>query len=565
MKVVLTKLVYICAVSIGLCAAASNPIIDALKNEKDLSIISRVVEKQFSTADYDTTASPFTFFAPSDKAIRESNLGKLKDDEIIAILAYHVLDSRQLSTDFKDRVTFYNTMQRNSKYVNLPNGNPQVLGAYKSGKSVRLSDGTFDPNEKPASVIKADILAAKGVIHIIDKVLNLPAKISKILSSNPRFSLIGKELNVTNLLSVLDDAQGLTLFAPSNEAISNYLKSGIDASAGNLIPILQNHILLQDVLYSTNITEDTKTYNTGLNGSTVSAGRSRNGSINIQSGPVFLPNLLTANGVIQGINAVLTPDLSIFRPLNRTETGSGNNSTTNGTAQATPGDKNRPLFNLILSILGINGRNSSNNSSVSGDSVSKGSEVEILTASQNIVVTFGVDAAESSSESESTTEITSSSEAPSSSTEVSSSSAEVSSSSSEVSSSSSEVSSSSSEVSSSSAEVSSSSAEVSSSSTEVSSSSAEVSSSSTEVSSSSSEGSSSLSGAILNFSTESFIVTSTKQVPGLVTETSVVDSSRTTTIVNSLVSTTVELITIVQTLAIGSNFTSTVQSSTVSV
>ncbi|OMJ26451.1 Periostin [Smittium culicis] len=333
-------------VAYGYCfcalTVAQNSILDIVKKEKDLTIITKVLERQFKLAPSDPTKFPYTFFAPTDQAIRSSGIGKLKNEEIEAILAYHVLDEVVLSKDFKERVTFHNTLLKTRNFVNLPNGKPQVLGVYKSGNKLSFNDGSFNVNEKPANIIKSDIVAAKGVIHKIDKVLNIPRKVSDVLKGNPNFSIILRGLENGNLLSTIDETPGITLFAPSNESLINLLKTDVDSKINNLLPIFQNHLVLENVVYSTNIT-GRSSLNTALPGGKIDAIRSRTGSITIQTGPIFAPNLLTKNGVVHGINAVILPEKRFYTPGKKT----------NSTAPAGQSSKVTPLLNLILSVLGI--------------------------------------------------------------------------------------------------------------------------------------------------------------------------------------------------------------------
>ncbi len=105
---------------------------------------------------------PFTVFAPTDEAfaklpkgtaetlVKPENIGELK-----AILTYHVVPGRIYSTDLDD----------GSKAKTLQGGSLAVRVCSKSG--VQIND---------SKVVKADIDAANGVIHVIDNVLMPPAE-----------------------------------------------------------------------------------------------------------------------------------------------------------------------------------------------------------------------------------------------------------------------------------------------------------------------------------------------------------------------------------------------------
>jgi len=104
---------------------------------------------------------PFTVFAPTDKAFEalgEETLAAVLADKkkLTAILTYHVVAGKVpakaaigLATDEKSAKTV----------------NGAEIKLTMSGKSLKINDAT---------VIKADIMAKNGVIHVIDKVIMPP-------------------------------------------------------------------------------------------------------------------------------------------------------------------------------------------------------------------------------------------------------------------------------------------------------------------------------------------------------------------------------------------------------
>ena len=98
---------------------------------------------------------PFTVFAPTDAAFAALPEGTVEDllmpeniDTLTAILTYHVVEGRVMSTDLSDGMMA-----------------TTVSGAMIT---VDLSNGVMING---ASVIAADIEAENGVIHVIDQVL----------------------------------------------------------------------------------------------------------------------------------------------------------------------------------------------------------------------------------------------------------------------------------------------------------------------------------------------------------------------------------------------------------
>ena len=101
---------------------------------------------------------PFTVFAPTDEAFAalpegtvETLLKPENKDQLIAVLTYHVVPGKVMSTDLSDDMTAA-TVQGSEITVDLDNG-------------VMIND---------ASVVTADIETSNGVIHVIDKVILPP-------------------------------------------------------------------------------------------------------------------------------------------------------------------------------------------------------------------------------------------------------------------------------------------------------------------------------------------------------------------------------------------------------
>lgn len=97
---------------------------------------------------------PFTVFAPTDKAFQALPAGTLEEllkpenkEQLVQILTYHVVPGKVLSTDLK------------SGEVKTVEGSTVTV---KVGSSVMVDN---------AKVIKADIPAKNGVIHVIDTVI----------------------------------------------------------------------------------------------------------------------------------------------------------------------------------------------------------------------------------------------------------------------------------------------------------------------------------------------------------------------------------------------------------
>ena len=101
---------------------------------------------------------PYTVFAPTDEAFAALPKGTVENllkpenkEKLGAILAYHVMEGKVMAADVK-------TMK-------APTANGADLDVKVTGKNVTINN---------AKVVKADVKASNGVIHVIDKVLMPP-------------------------------------------------------------------------------------------------------------------------------------------------------------------------------------------------------------------------------------------------------------------------------------------------------------------------------------------------------------------------------------------------------
>ncbi|MBC7157988.1 MAG: fasciclin domain-containing protein [Rhodobacteraceae bacterium] len=98
---------------------------------------------------------PFTVFAPTDEAFAALPEGTVENllmpenrDQLVAVLTYHVVPGKVMSSDLSEGLTAA-TVQGGEVTITLEGG-PQVDGA---------------------NIVAADIEATNGVIHVIDAVI----------------------------------------------------------------------------------------------------------------------------------------------------------------------------------------------------------------------------------------------------------------------------------------------------------------------------------------------------------------------------------------------------------
>ena len=138
-------------------------VVDVAASNDDFSTLVTAVDSA-GLAETLSGDGPFTVFAPVNDAFAALPPGTLdslllpeNQDQLAAVLTYHVVPQEAMSDDLSDGMT-----------VTTVQGQPLTVGVTDAG--VTLTDATGNT----VSVVQADIEAGNGVVHIIDGVL-IPA------------------------------------------------------------------------------------------------------------------------------------------------------------------------------------------------------------------------------------------------------------------------------------------------------------------------------------------------------------------------------------------------------
>jgi transforming growth factor-beta-induced protein len=250
-----------------------------------------------------SSKGPFTVFAPTNEAFAALPKGTLETllkpenrKLLQKVLTYHVVSGDLMAKDLR------------SGKVATVEGNPVAVQVSKNG--VKVND---------VNVIKADVDASNGVIHVIDKVLlppglapiaaNSPQQgtIVEIAVGNPSFSTLVKAVQAAGLAETLSSKGPFTLFAPTNEAFAALPKGTLETL---LKP--ENRKLLQKVLTYHVVSGDllAKDLRSGkvatVEGNSVAVQVDKHG-VKVNSSNVIKADIDAKNGVIHVIDKVLLP------------------------------------------------------------------------------------------------------------------------------------------------------------------------------------------------------------------------------------------------------------------
>lgn len=239
--------------------------------------------------------SNLTVFAPTNtaftnllSALGKSSLSELPTPLIREILEYHIIGQKVLSSQ-------------------LTNGQVATLLANES-VTVDLTNGV---KINSSNVVNPDLEATNGVIHGIDAVLlpsfvtNALGTISETFMFDNDYTILTEALKIADLLNTVSTTQGLTLFAPNNDAfVAAGITSldGLDAAA--LSPILLYHVLGAKVL-STQLPADGMAET--LNGENIYLGYLTSSVLINGLTQITEVDIEKSNGVVHKINRTLVP------------------------------------------------------------------------------------------------------------------------------------------------------------------------------------------------------------------------------------------------------------------
>uniref|UniRef100_A0A8U8BRH3 Uncharacterized protein n=1 Tax=Geospiza parvula TaxID=87175 RepID=A0A8U8BRH3_GEOPR len=240
-----------------------------------------------------STTSNLTVLVPSLQAIENMDEDEkafwLSKSNIPTLLKYHVLTGAYSFADFQNLSSsdmLPTSLQSKFLHLSKENGNLTLEGAH---------------------FVASDIASTNGVIHVIDKVLTplrsavLPRLLAR-LEQMPDYSLFRGYIIQYNLANEIEAANTYTIFAPSNDAIENYLKDKKSAALDE--GQIRYHIVLDEKLLKNNL-------HNGMHRETM-LGFSyqvgfflHNSQLYVNDAPISYANVATDRGIIHGLGKVL--------------------------------------------------------------------------------------------------------------------------------------------------------------------------------------------------------------------------------------------------------------------
>jgi len=249
-------------------------------------------------------AKDVTLFAPSDAAIAAvpasviAELGKNKT-ALAEVLQYHVVPvaakAAQLTQD-------------------------ELLPTLVAGAKLRANEYTFEKGLKAVTingkkVMKADLTAANGVVHVLEGVIYPVATMSVpvLLTFDKDLNNMGYLVWQSGLVNQFME-QNMTVFVPTNEAIKkipgqeyNNLLMNKTALSG-----LMNNHLAAGTIFSEAVLDSAEV--TMINGETLTVSRGKDGKLTVAGANVVEADVVATNGAIHIIDKVLFPKIPAHKP-----------------------------------------------------------------------------------------------------------------------------------------------------------------------------------------------------------------------------------------------------------
>ena len=280
----------------------------------------------------------FTVFAPTDDAF--------------AMIDTATLDLLLANTDILSKILLQHVVDGEVNSISAFSLNGQLATTLAEvGIPVSINSELDTLNFGGATVQTTDIYTTNGIIHVIDTVViadvelpTPPASIVDVAVSNGSFTTLVAALQATGLDTVLDDPEStFTVFAPTDAAFALLGQDTINALLAD--PDTLKDILLYHVVSGSEILQDAAISVAQSGSNKVPMANLRQTALTldgdnllVNTATVTVVNVMSDNGVIHVIDAVLTPPVDKGEPtMNIVETAvaAGSFDTLVATLQAT--------------------------------------------------------------------------------------------------------------------------------------------------------------------------------------------------------------------------------------
>jgi uncharacterized surface protein with fasciclin (FAS1) repeats len=322
----LTKFIGIAFLAVSALSCSSDSeskptIVDIASNNADFTTLVRALERTNLVSTLDGTGQ-FTVFAPTNAAFSTffASLGSGVTVENVDVnVLKNILLNHVIATEIKSGALPAATYAPTLSPINSSANAPTIsIFVQKSGSTVTINGGV---DSKGAVVTTADLDARNGVIHVVNRVIQIPTLVDHVVD-NPDFDTLqtvvtsAEQAAVLAALSGLTPAAPATLFAPNNAAFTTALGAGgfaNGATAAQVTKVLQYHVTTAGNVRANQLSNNqvVPMFTSPVQNVTIILGT---GTVDVRDtannlSRVFQADIQASNGVIHGVNRVLQPAL----------------------------------------------------------------------------------------------------------------------------------------------------------------------------------------------------------------------------------------------------------------
>lgn len=322
----LTKFIGIAFLAVSALSCSSDSeskptIVDIASNNADFTTLVRALERTNLVSTLDGTGQ-FTVFAPTNAAFSTffASLGSGVTVENVDVnVLKNILLNHVIATEIKSGALPAATYAPTLSPINSSANAPTIsIFVQKSGSTVTINGGV---DSKGAVVTTADLDARNGVIHVVNRVIQIPTLVDHVVD-NPDFDTLQTVVTSAEQSAVLAALSGLTpsapatLFAPNNAAFTTALGAGgfaNGATAAQVTKVLQYHVTTAGNVRSNQLSNNqvVPMFTSPVQNVTIILGT---GTVDVRDtannlSRVFQADIQASNGVIHGVNRVLQPAL----------------------------------------------------------------------------------------------------------------------------------------------------------------------------------------------------------------------------------------------------------------
>lgn len=259
-----------------------------------------------------------------------------------ALLEYHILQGTVATAAIPEGPpTIGSTFLTDPAYSNVTGG-AKVLIDKQPGDVVVFTSGAGSR----ATLVDGDITFDGGLIQVIDTLMVPPERMEPTMRvAYPDLTAFLAALYAADQVPFFADSANVTIFAPYNAAFQQVAGTLTNLSQAALARVLDYHIVPNQVLFSTDLTNGTNLATAATTPGTSQAVlahvlRAGNNAY-VDRAQIIQPDILIANGVMHMVDGVLNPDDPAARP-NPTAAGAQapvfplSGATSTGASVATP-------------------------------------------------------------------------------------------------------------------------------------------------------------------------------------------------------------------------------------